>query len=273
MGRIAKYQSRIPTATSITFPQHLRQELVDWIHSLPPHLQLPIGSSRTDRFDRDVHQLHLPYLTTIIILYLKRSPNDLPHALPPAILAASCIARILRDILARGNTRFLMAITCWYAGMAFIALLQACRMEQIATEAEHDLDVVDAAVGQLQKMWASADIMRQGFTRLRSTRTCVSGSGTGQPTNGNSESIGHASEDPGIMADQITTDEFDWTLLFPFVSPSTNRIAECLLANEAAGFHISSADLSLNQGFLPQYQDMFEIFTNYNFDFPDVGIY
>src|SRR5690606_6657709 len=117
--------------------------------------------------DRDVHQLHLPYLTTIIILHLRRSANHLPQALPPAMLAASCIARILRDILSRGNARFLMAITCWYSGTAFVPLLQACRIEPFAQEADEGLDVLVHAVAQLQTMWASARVIGQGFERLR----------------------------------------------------------------------------------------------------------
>jgi hypothetical protein len=51
MGRIARSLSRASTSASsptpsAAFPSHLRQELIDWVHSLPPHLQLPIGSSR-----------------------------------------------------------------------------------------------------------------------------------------------------------------------------------------------------------------------------------
>ncbi|CAK7209659.1 hypothetical protein SCUCBS95973_000515 [Sporothrix curviconia] len=182
IGKVAKVLMRPPRdcvtagvyaagghATHSTDPMHLRRELADWVQSLPAHLQLPIQSARTQAFDRDVHQLHLPYLTTIIILNMKRSSHALPEALPPAILAASCIARILRDILARGNVRYLMAITCWYSGMAFAALLQAAQIPELAVEANEALDVLAQTASQLQTMWASANIIRQGFDRLRSS--------------------------------------------------------------------------------------------------------
>ncbi|KAH7029587.1 major facilitator superfamily domain-containing protein [Microdochium trichocladiopsis] len=168
IGDIAKALSRTAQSSPPRpFPHDLRQRLIDWIQSLPPALQLPIGSARTVSFDRDVHQLHLPYLTTIIVLHLQRSAHALPQALPPAILAASCIARILKDTLARGNTRFLMAITCWYAATAFTALLQACRIAHLSRDANECLDILVRAVEQLQHMWGTANVIRQGFTRLR----------------------------------------------------------------------------------------------------------
>lgn len=165
IGRIAKALSR--SNGSSPFPSHLRQELVDWVCALPARLQLPISGPRTDTFDRGIHQLHLPYLTTIIVLHLRRTAHDLPQALAPAILAAACIARILRDILSRGDARFFMAITCWYTGTAFTALLQAAKLPALAKDANDALDVLTAAVDQLQRMWGSARVIRRGIERMR----------------------------------------------------------------------------------------------------------
>lgn len=60
-----------------------------------------------------------------------------------------------------------MPITCWYSGTAFIALLQACRIREIAAEAEEGLDVLTGMVEQLRGMWGSANVVREGFERLR----------------------------------------------------------------------------------------------------------
>ncbi|KAK4447413.1 major facilitator superfamily domain-containing protein [Podospora aff. communis PSN243] len=249
IGRVAKALSR-PGAP---FPAHLRQELVDWVSSLPPHLQLPITRPRTASFDRDVHQLHLPYLTTIIVLHLRRSAHDLPQALPPAILAASCIVRILRDILSRGNARFLMAITCWYSGTAFTALLQATRISKLAKDANDGLDVLTNAVEELQKMWGSARVIRQGFDRLRighsgpEGRAGLDGLGMAARTGGGQNGVPlaaagrsarpHANGNGVSLLDSGASEErdFDWPLLFPFVTPETNGIARVLLQGDEPG--------------------------------------
>lgn len=289
IGKVAKVLSRTSHLATQPFPVHLHQELVDWVHSLPPELQLPIGSARTASFDRDVHQLHLPYLTTIIILHLKRSANDLPQALPPAILAASCIARILRDVLSRGNARFLMAITCWYSGTAFIPLLQACKIEQVAQEAEEGLDVLECAMDQLKGMWASAHIISTGFERLRklSPDNIANGNGAGMGggrgilltqsgVNFEPAVASHAQGESEVSTMAAHVGEFDWTLLFPFVTRSTSRIAECLLADKEQGTAARCLlplpeDYLFHETLLTQYQDLLDFSVEYPLDFSDMN--
>ncbi|KAJ4244173.1 hypothetical protein NW762_014554 [Fusarium torreyae] len=267
MGKVSKVLSKSVDSTSAPFPTELRQELVEWVQSLPPDLQLPIGSSRTESFDRDVHQLHLPYLTTIIVMHLQRTTPDLPQALPPAILAASCIARVLRDILSRGNARFLMAITCWYCGTAFIALLQASRIKQFSKEAEEGLDILDQAVGQLQHMWASANVIRQGFERLRALPRTMMHPGRTRATETNSGSRGDSN---------TSSSDFDWVRLFPFVTRSTSQIADCLLADNEFGTTTTALPSPENAVFhedlLNRYQDLLEPFVDYNFDFSTINL-
>ncbi|KAK1487337.1 hypothetical protein CCUS01_03682 [Colletotrichum cuscutae] len=277
IGRIAKTLSHSTLPTAEISPDHHRQELVDWVNSLPPHLQLPIGSARTQNFDKDVHQLHLPYLTTIIVLHLKRSANTLPEALPPAILAASCIARILRDVLSRGNTRFLMAITCWYTGTAFIPLLQACQIPHLAKDANDCLDILVRAADQLQIMWGSANVIRQGFSRLRGTN-----SGTIRVTSPEAENIEPLHDQTGVVMpdppnvetvplDRGGFDDFDWTALFPFATQHTGGIADSLLTGRAHGTATRGFPFPDNALFhetlVNQFEDLFEPFVDYRLDF------
>ncbi|CAO2657467.1 Nn.00g035930.m01.CDS01 [Neocucurbitaria sp. VM-36] len=288
IGRIAKVLLQSDKSITNVFPNHLREELVSWVHSLPPRLRLPIESARTDSFDRDVHQLHLFYLTTIVIMHLKRSGGHLPQALPPAIIAASCTARILRDILARGNSRFLMAITCWHVGTAFIALLQACRIEHLAKFANDDLDILCHTVKQLQQMWASANVVAQGFDRLRKpgSNPTYSGTTTQNQTRGSSfvpqanvTTIGHTN---GTWSNRFDNgddeDDFDWLRFFPFVSKSTNGIVESLISGKEQGTATRGFPSPNNELFhdtlLAQYQDLFDPFTDYTLGFgvPDFMI-
>lgn len=247
IGRVAKtlHSPGSKSDTHLT-AEDLVKELSNWVNSLPPHLQLPIQNSRTSSFDKDVHQLHLPYLTTVIILHLKRVENPLPQALPPAILAASCIARILRDILARGNFRFLMAITCWYTGTAFIPLLQASQFPHMAKEANECLDILECMAEQLKTMWASANVIRMGFQRLRHT--------TGHPldrnntlhnvhTSGQTDQPVEASKPHSLPGNPVNisnntekrVEDLDWTVLFPFVTRQTSGIADSLLSGREHG--------------------------------------
>lgn len=226
MGRIAK--KSMGTETS-SWHSEAHSELLDWIQSLPKDIQLRLDSHDAATFDQDIYQLHLPYLTAVIILHLRRSSSDLPQALPPAILAASCTSKILRNILARGNARFLMAITCWYSGMAFIALLQGSRIPQFAKEAEEGIAVLISAVEQLQKMWPTANVIRQGFDRMRKENP-ANGRQPG-PSNGYELRTLNGEETQG--AEQ--GDPPAWKALLPFVNPSTDKMAECMLRNQQAG--------------------------------------
>lgn len=277
IGRIAKTLSRSGSATASSLPStiELRQELVDWVRAIPPHLQLPINSARTRWFDRDVHQLYLPYLTTIIVLHLRRSAHALPQALPPAIVAASCIVRILKDILSRGDARFLMAITCWYSGTAFIALIQACRIENLRKDANDGLDVLTNAVAQLQNMWGSANVIRRGFDRLRESNGANGDASRGANFNP-SHTNGH--DVPGPTAADANTQEplsdshqdFDWTQLFPFVTRDTSSIAAALLPSDELGVPTrlpSPEDMLLQDIFTMDYQGLLEPIT----DFTDFG--
>lgn len=268
--------------TSI-FHADAHRELTTWIQSLPSEIQLRLDSSSATRFDRDVYQLHLPYLTAIIILHLRRSAHDLPQALPPAILAASCTAKVLRRILARGNARFMMAITCWYCGTAFIALLQGSRIPQFAGEAEDGINVVTSMVEQLQKMWPSANVIRQGFDRLRMDFP-TNGCDTVQPSQidrnrprqvrmpETSAALGGHS---GTAAETSGTEEHvDWTSLLPFVDPSMDKIADCLLRNKQCGNVTrgmpSPANTSFYENIMHEYSDFLDpFFTDYSVDFSD----
>ncbi|KAL2849901.1 fungal-specific transcription factor domain-containing protein [Aspergillus pseudoustus] len=248
IGRIAKYLARPTPDTNTPFPTHLARELITWVQSLPPHLQLPINADRTTNFNRDVHQMHLPYLAVIIMLHLKQpyQPHH-PEAYPPAILAASCVARIFRDTLARGGTRFLMAITGWYCGMAFIALLQACRVDGLAAAANEDLDILTLAVDQLRTMWPTAEIFHAGFQRLRPSAAgaeallslsnsepnaqagpAATVSGVEEPTGtGAGATTGASVVETSVASNPL--EGINWMEYFPFATAQTSGVAERLL--------------------------------------------
>ncbi|KAF4555238.1 MFS-type transporter-like protein 51 [Elsinoe fawcettii] len=249
------------------------RSLVDWVQRLPAELSLQIGTSNTAQFDKHVHQLHLPYLTAIIILHLRREAQDLPQALPPAMLAASCIARILHDILLRGNARYLMPITCWYTGVAFIPLLQATRVPNLAKEAEYGISILFSAVEQLQKMWASANVIRLGFERMRKgTNSTQPGASSSQQDS--TLGLRWRCQLQGPSSPLDSDGQYDWTALFPFATKQTGTIAAELLGDNELGTVTrglaSPANLNFYESMQDQYHNFFDTFTEFPLDFSDL---
>lgn len=175
-----------------------------------------------------------------------------------------------------------MAITCWYSGTAFPALLQACRVPSLAWEAEEGLDVLTmAVVGELQRMWGgSARVIRQGFERLRRSGGTVaanlhsgvslaegpdaipvplqqqqlqlpdhdaslrvtthgnqrhSGTGDAKATDHQGQQQLKETQEQDTMLRNLHVENFNWTALFPFVTPETGGIAKALLQGGTGG--------------------------------------
>ncbi|KAL4889854.1 fungal-specific transcription factor domain-containing protein [Aspergillus ambiguus] len=264
IGHIAKRLSMAGNSsrTANTFPADLGKDLIDWIQSLPPHLQLPINSSHTLNFNRDVHQLHLPYLAVIVVLHLTRSSQSHPQALPPATLAGSCIARILKDILIRSGMRFLMPITCWYVGMGFIALLQASRNETLKDSANTDLEILVLAMRELKNMWGTAEIFEQTFEQLRSNDRTLNPEDFPNRHLGNERSTRALNSEEEVLHSGI-----DWIEYFPFVTSQTSVVAEKLLAQQKQNwaFWDSLSDMAINK--IPSYEDFMgglDCWTDFN---------
>jgi Fungal specific transcription factor domain/Fungal Zn(2)-Cys(6) binuclear cluster domain len=249
IGRVAKYRSRVTDVASLAFPSHLANELIDWVQSLPQHLKLPIEGHSTTNFNRDVHQLHLPYLAVIIILHLSPSPQPLPRAYASAVMAASCVARIFKDYLARGGIRFLMPVCGWICGIATLALLRASRLEQLTRHAEEDIKILVVALKELRVFYPVADMFLQGFKRLRNENAA----GVDDDDFYTSGSDPTASISNGV----------DWLSYFPHMTTQTSGLASVLLAEHNGAPFLGEAWL----GSMPlQLEDVFGSFEN----FPDL---
>lgn len=208
-------------------PVDVSQSLIRWIQSLPSELNLPFTTSHTRNFNRDVHGLHLPYLTTLIIMHMNHSSSPLPEARTAAVLAASCIARIFRDFLARGDLCFLGAIGSWYCAMAILALLQTRRMDNLSAAGKEDIRVLHVALDTLGTMWPSAAVFIKGFERLGCFHEGANGSRE-HDLDPLTTTIGHES-----MTELGTQDipfEVDWTEYFPYITADTSPLAGILLS-------------------------------------------
>lgn len=170
-----------------------------------------------------------------------------------------------------------MAITCWHSATAYIALLQACRIQHLSKSANEDLDILEIAAKELHKMWASANVIISGFERLRKSGSANESSSAGDRLNGMTTintpegAVSHSSAANGISVND--DDDFDWMRFFPFVSKSTNGIAESLVTRREQGTITKGFPSPNNELFhdtlLAQYQEMFDPFTDYTLGFPD----
>lgn len=230
IGKIGKYLLRAADLPHKPFPRHLAEEMMDWVEALPEHLSLPVSTDRTITFNRDVHQLHLPYLTVIILLHLKPTSQRVADNHSGPVMAASCIARIMRDFLARGSFRFLSAITCWYCGIASLALLHARRIESLTRIVDSDIRTLQAALDQLKIMWPSANIFIKGIERLQEAYPVVENSQR-------SSIVSSPVAPPEVRAAEQTiprpagdgVENINWIRYFPTVTVQTSAVASVLL--------------------------------------------
>lgn len=202
-------------------------ELMDWVQSLPSHLLLPFDGPRGWNFSRDIHFLHLPYLTAIILLHLSTSMQPFPTASPTAILAASCVARIAQDYLVHGCLHFLTGLTGWFFTIAILALHHGRQLSSLRKAADVEIDVLMLVLKEIAKSWHSAELF---YTALE------------KHLKGDGNSIDHrnvshdAARDVSKMPSLInlaTGDSFNQVDFFPGTSKDTTEIFRIFSSEEA----------------------------------------
>ncbi|KAH7110928.1 fungal-specific transcription factor domain-containing protein [Dactylonectria macrodidyma] len=223
MGHLSDYVTRPRQASG--FPPHLYDELGEWIQELPERLMLKMGTSRPAKFNRDVHLLFLPYLTTVMLLHFTRSRDAAPRAGTAAVLAASCLARILQDLLVRGGVRYLPAISGWYISMAVLALLSARHVENLSAMVDEHIQILRIAMNELSAVYGGTGVAIACFERLFRANSGVT-------------------ETDGL----VSPNGLAWTRYFPFVTPQTGGLVGILLDSAETQLcedMLSSSDLML----------------------------
>lgn len=218
VGRVGQYLSRKGESQSLA--GNLSHELVHWVNSRPPELDLAISTSHTTSFQGDVHQLHLPYLATIIMLHLSPSSNSIPKADAAAILAASCIARIFEDFLVRGSIRFLSAISCWYVAIALLPLVYARQAKDLTVAADENIKVLRIAIKELSGVYPGIEMLHHTFDRLTGSNGSVA------------EGFSNSLDTSSFSGHVIEGTTVDWRNYFPFLTSQTSSLASILLGND-----------------------------------------
>ncbi|KAL2827254.1 hypothetical protein BJY01DRAFT_255777 [Aspergillus pseudoustus] len=232
IGQMLRRRQRLEASPSAV---QLARELIAWVQSLPPALHPGIKSGRTASFDRDVHGMHLTYLSCITLLHLNQDAQPLPRASIAAIVAASCTARLFQDYLLRGSVSFLAGQAGWYITIAILALLHARRLDGMTAAADADIAILRAALAAMSQTWHSAQMFEHGINKLmdpanpemkQRVQPMVPDGPGGRSTAGSSPGMDELSAMEGV----------NWKDYFPYITSDTSEVVATLLGGDELGW-------------------------------------
>ncbi|KAK5709232.1 hypothetical protein LTR17_019957 [Elasticomyces elasticus] len=165
----------------------------------------------------------------------------LPQVYQAAISAASCVARIMKDFLVRGEARILGAIASWYVSVAIMALLPTLRVEALAAHGRKEVRSLKAALVHLSHLWPTAATFLRGFQRLAALESVAKDDPPSHVGDANDAIDGNtmqamqnlpgpSTSDPLPDADRIHGTA--WHNYFPFITSNTSGLISHLLAHE-----------------------------------------
>ena len=217
----------------------IAQQLTEWIDSTHPNVPLPISKERTAPFDRDVHLLYLPYLTTISLVYLNTHRHRLPQASVPAVIAASCVARVFEDFLARGFWSFITEQSGWFIAIAILSLLHVRSLTFLQPQAMAHIRLLRAALKHVAEIWPSARRLEAGIDRLLGPDASDS-QGRASHVNTSSSiptpSQPSTNRSPSFLEELCAGDGVQWARFFPFVTKDTSPLIAIILTECRSSF-------------------------------------
>ncbi|CEI38443.1 unnamed protein product [Fusarium venenatum] len=130
-----------------------------WTTSLPQELWVAPSNQPPHSYFANSHnfparQLYLPYFTSLIVL--SRMQHSAGSLSVVATLAASFVARIFEDFLARDEIKVLAPISTRYCLISSMALVSVMPDKRLWDAVQPDLDVLQLALTELSKRWRSA---------------------------------------------------------------------------------------------------------------------
>lgn len=206
--------------------QDIAVDLLSWLDLLPHDLRLSILNAHTMPFSQDIHVLHLPYLTTIILVCL--CTPGAGGSSSGASMAAACVARIARDVLLRGVAHAMPEDCGWYFAIASIALLRVLHPKWSEGYVSAELHVLRTTLEQLSQTFSSARLLSAGLDRLLNDRH-----GAGTTNNGALERSTSSLE--MVEGSLNAVDEVSWVSLLPFASADTSPLMGALLVEVQRG--------------------------------------
>ncbi|QPC65603.1 hypothetical protein HYE67_007834 [Fusarium culmorum] len=130
-----------------------------WTTSLPQELWVAPSNQPPHSYFANSHnlparQLYLPYFTSLIVL--SRMQHSAGSLSAVATLAASFVARIFEDFLARDEIKVLAPISTRYCLISSMALVSVMPDKRLWDAVQPDLEILQLALTELSKRWRSA---------------------------------------------------------------------------------------------------------------------
>ncbi|KAL5603324.1 hypothetical protein FOBRF1_010857 [Fusarium oxysporum] len=138
---------------------YIESSLYRWATSLPQELQVAPSNQPTHSYLANSHnlparQLYLPYFTSLIVLSRMQPAHS--GGSVTATLAASFVARIFEDFLARDEIKVLAPISTRYCLISSMALVSVMPNKRLWDAVQPDLEILQLALTELSKRWRSA---------------------------------------------------------------------------------------------------------------------
>ncbi|KAF5646959.1 major facilitator superfamily transporter [Fusarium tjaetaba] len=138
---------------------YIESSLYRWATSLPQDLQVAPSNQSTHGYlatsqNLPARQLYLPYFTSLIVFSRMQPAHSGGSA--TATLAASFVARIFEDFLARDEIKVLAPISTRYCLISSMALVSVMPNKRLWDAVQPDLEILQLALAELSKRWRSA---------------------------------------------------------------------------------------------------------------------
>lgn len=139
--------------------QQMESVLFRWTRTLPHNLRLSHELTYDVMYDFlslefKARQLHVPYFMCLIIL--ARSATPLGTISPVAAFAASFVAGIYENFLARDQVKYLQPVFTSFALVSGIVLLSLRPYPELWEVAQVDFEIILKCLLELSKQWKSA---------------------------------------------------------------------------------------------------------------------
>jgi hypothetical protein len=144
---------------SRTRKRYLQSSLYRWTRTLPAQLRVAPNDHLSNTYFPNTlnfaaRQLYLPFFTGLIMF--SRMQTGAGSVSLAATLAASFVARLFEDFLARDEVKVLAPIFTRHSLIAGMALVSLMPHRSLWEAAQPDLQVLQQALSELSKRWRSA---------------------------------------------------------------------------------------------------------------------
>ena len=149
-------------------------ELAEWVDQLPPSLHLCQVHGQTDDgrnsnglMNYGIAQLYTLYFATICVLY--RNPIDTGKAHIMAILASSCLSRLVENVMIRDRARMAGSANAWMLLVSSLPQIASLGDIELFAISKHEIEVMLTVMQEVKRNWLSAEMYESMLRSIYNT--------------------------------------------------------------------------------------------------------